>query len=186
MQHTVSRLLRASPAEFPLRFERVDLAVLIDRGCDHHRRLARERNLEIVCRAAGDVPPVWADRVATAVVADVLLTNAILASSPDGDIVVQIVSGPGGAVCTISDNRGLSPIQAARLLEFSTDPGPLPTDVEGHAVHGVAIAKRFVERMGGRLWSESEPGRGTTMSFRLPYHPLNKHAGEPEGNAPGS
>ena len=170
MQHTVGRLIRASPAEFPLKMDRVDLSTLMDRACNFHRRLAAEKQLQIVYRVSERVPHVWADRVAVAVVADNLLSNAIKVSDPGGVILVQIAPGPGGLVCSVHDHGiGLDAYDEARVSEHAAALGPAPTDLDVGIVHSLALARRFVERMGGKLWSESTPGSGMTFFFRLPY-----------------
>jgi signal transduction histidine kinase len=173
MQHTLGRLLRASaPAEFPLKPEFVNLVVLMKRACDFYQSAAVAKQLSIVCRSVGDIPSVWADRVAVAVVADNLLSNAIDFSLPGGEILVQIVAGPGGVVCSVLDRGpGLTPLEQARLFARAVTAGSTPIENEPPAGFGLQIAKEFIDRMGGRLWSESHAGQGTCFYFRLPYRP---------------
>jgi signal transduction histidine kinase len=145
-----------------LKQEYVDMPVLMSRACDFHRKSADLKQLQIVCRSIGEVPTAWADRVAVAVVADNLLSNAVKFSQPGGEIVVQVMPGPGGIVCSVLDNGpGLTSLEQAQLFDRGG---------RKSGKFGLAIAKEFVVRMGGRLWSDSEPGRGACFSFRLPYH----------------
>jgi histidine kinase len=171
MQHTVGRLLHVSaPESFPLKYECVNLPVLMERACEYHRRNAQQKQLQIVFRTIGDVPPAWADRVAVAVVADNLLSNAVMFSDPGGEIVVQIMPGPGGVVCSVRDyGPGLTTLAQAQLFHG----GPAtPSSKSGQPSGGIGltIAKELIDRMGGRLWSDSGAGQGATFSFRLPYH----------------
>jgi signal transduction histidine kinase len=178
MHHTVGRLLHGSgTGDVPLQPEYVDLSVLMERACDYYRPRATHKQLHITCQTAGKVPPAWADRVAVAVVADNLLSNAVKFSERGGEIVVQILPGPGGVVCSVRDNGpGLTPLEHARLFQPGVTAGPKPTAGESSTGFGLSIAKDFVDRMGGRLWSETELGRGSCFFFRLPYHPPGKHS----------
>lgn len=173
MEHTSSRLLQTTtPAEFPLKLEYIQLPGLMDRACDYYRAAARRKELEVTCRVVGKVPPAWADRVAVAVVADNLLSNAIKYSVPGGVILVQVMSGPGGVVCSVRDHGpGLDPADQARLFQRGVTLSTVPTGGEASSGFGLTIAKEFVDSMGGKLWVESEPGHGSCFSFRLPYHP---------------
>ena len=168
MQHAVGRLVSASaPRDFPLKLEHVNLRVLMERACDYHRRRADPKQLTINCRTIGRVPLVWGDRVAIAVVAENLLSNAVQVSPNHGSIEVQVITEPSYVVCTIHDGGpGLSKDLQDRLFHRSVAAAPIGS--EPQAGLGVKVAHEFVRRMDGDLWCESEPGRGARFSFRLP------------------
>jgi signal transduction histidine kinase len=169
MQHSVSRLVSMSaPRDFPLKLDRVNVPVLMDRACQYFRRRAGSDSAQLTCAPIGAVPLAWGDRVALAVVADNLLSNAVRVSSPHGRVRVQILAEPGHVVTSIKDSGpGLSRDEQAQLFELPLPPAAAPGDPPQRG-YGFAITKEFVRRMDGELWCESEPGRGACFSFRLP------------------
>jgi signal transduction histidine kinase len=168
MQHTVSRLVAMSvPRDFPLKLERVNIRVLMDRACEYYRRRTASQHLRLTCDAE-PVPLVSGDRVALAVVADNLLGNAVRVSKPRGTIRVTMTGEPGAVACTITDaGPGLTKEQVERLfrapLTQPVSPGP-----EHAGTYAVALADEYLRRMGGELECESEPGVGTSFTFRVP------------------
>jgi signal transduction histidine kinase len=168
MEHTVGRLLRvAAPSQFPLKPEHVNVPLLMERACQYYTRAAEQKQLRIASSSVGDIPPAWGDRVAVAVVADNLLSNAVKVSNLGGDIDVQVMADPEGVVCSVRDH-GAGMSERVRSLQHSTVMGG--GDEDPPAGFGLRICQEFLERMNGRLWIESESGRGTCVSFRLPYH----------------
>lgn len=165
MQHSVSRLVSMStPRDFPLKLDRVNLPVLLERACEYYRQRAAGTHVQITCTAVGPVPLAWADRVAVAVVADNLLSNAVRLSGPHGTVRVQVMAEPGHVVCCIRDSGpGLTREQRERIFQ-----PPAVAPGSGTTGYGLTIASEFVRRMDGDLWCESEPGKGACFSFRLP------------------
>jgi signal transduction histidine kinase len=169
MQHMIGRLLHASaPADFPLKPSHVNVRLLMERASQYYRRLAEPNQVAIVCLAASDIPLVWADRVAVAVVAENLLAYAVRISPSRSTIYVHITAEADGVVCSVRDaGPGLTRAQQDQLLQRMVD-GTAPRGADPNGASGLALAWEFVDRMAGTLWLDSEPGKGTRFSFRLP------------------
>jgi signal transduction histidine kinase len=169
MQHSVGRLVSLSAArDFPLKLDRVNVPVLMSRASEYFRRRTGTPGTQITCGAFGPVPLAWADRVALAVVADNLLSNAVRVSGPHGTVRVQVTSEPGHVVCSIKDSGpGLTPAEQKSLFEAPLPPPAVPGEPMQRG-YGFAISNEFIRRMDGDLRCESEPGRGACFSFRLP------------------
>ena len=172
MQHSVGRLVTlATPRDFPLKLDYVNLSVMMERSCEHFRRRTGGELLQITCRTIGRVPLAWGDRVALAVVADNLLTRAVRVSRPHSVIGVQIMAEPGHVVCSVADaGPALSREEQAALFQpllqmaAQTKPGDEKADLS----LGRAIAHEFIPRMDGDLWCEKAGADGTVISFRVP------------------
>ncbi len=176
MQHSISRLVTISPPrDFPLKRDSVNIVVLMQRACDYHRRRGGPHHVRILVDTEGTIPLVWGDRVALAVIASNLLTNAVHVSPPGSTIHVTLTHEPGRVVVAIRDaGPGI-----AKDDQVRTFPGPrretlsrsvretAPPSMTGEG-YGVAVAREFVRRLDGELWCESEPGHGAVFLFSLP------------------
>ncbi|MBT8491952.1 MAG: HAMP domain-containing histidine kinase [Deltaproteobacteria bacterium] len=93
-----------------------------------------------------------------------LVSNAVLATEPGQNVTVRLDVDGDEAVLAVSDSgRGMTPEVVARLGEiFFTTRGDRSSGL------GVGICRRIVEEHGGTLSFESELGRGTTATIRLP------------------
>jgi two-component system sensor histidine kinase/response regulator len=148
------------------------------RACEYYKMAATHKGLTISYSPGTGVPLAYGDRVAIAVVADNLLSNAVKYSKHDGSIQVEVVPGPGGVASRICDSgQGLTAAEQARLFQPGARVGPSPTGGEPSIGYGLVIVKQLVERMGGRVWVESEPGQGACFSFRIPYLPAEPARG---------
>ncbi|HEX4744449.1 MAG TPA: ATP-binding protein [Candidatus Limnocylindria bacterium] len=116
-------------------------------------------------------PPVRiaADRDHLEQVLNNLIANAVKYSPDGGDITVRV--GQDGDAATISVQDAGIGIPAEELDAvfglFYRSPDRRARDVGGMGL-GLYISKEIVDRHGGRIWAESEIGRGTTFQVRLP------------------
>jgi len=97
-----------------------------------------------------------------------LLWNAVKFTPPGGAVDVQAVRRNGEVRVSVADTGpGIDPEDQERIFEEFQQAAAGREQHEGTGL-GLALSKRLVELHGGRLWVESEPGRGSTFVFTLP------------------
>jgi signal transduction histidine kinase len=134
---------------------------------------AHQKGLELVCHAAADVPDALvgdADRLRQILIN--LVGNAIKFTE-QGEVAVWIERArQAGAESEVhfavaDTGIGIAADKQQAILEPFTQADGSTTRQYGGTGLGLAIAKQLVELMGGRLWLESEPDRGSTFHFTV-------------------
>jgi PAS domain S-box-containing protein len=162
----------------------VRLDEVIREVADAIRLLCDEKSQRLVVDIEPHVGPVLGDRLRLTQVVNTLARNACRHTGPGGRIALSLSRAQDAVRVDVSDTGiGLSPEKQARV--FQRFYRPEGSKSRG-ANLGLPLAKSLVEIHGGRLWVESEQGKGSTFSFVLP---LQTAAPDEEGivmeEAPG-
>ncbi len=98
-----------------------------------------------------------------------LLSNAVKFTSEGGRISLKAGRTDGTVEIAVTDTGiGIAPEDQAAVFEEFRQVGSDETRKQEGTGLGLTLAKKFVELHGGRIWVESEPGRGSTFTFTLP------------------
>jgi two-component system, NtrC family, sensor kinase len=98
-----------------------------------------------------------------------LLSNAVKFTPEGGRISVKAGRKDGLVEIAVRDTGiGIAPEDQAAIFEEFRQVGSDETRKQEGTGLGLTLAKRFVELHGGRIWVESELGRGSTFAFTLP------------------
>ena len=117
----------------------------------------------------GELPTITADKLAMEQIMGNLLDNALKYLDPARTGKIAILAEQNGEeiVFHVSDNgRGIAQEDMHKVFEIFRRAGK--QDVPGEGM-GLAYVKTLVRRQGGRIWCESEPGKGTTFNFTIPH-----------------
>jgi GAF domain-containing protein len=145
----------------------VEVAQLALQGCEV---TAAATGIRLRLDAEPNLPAISADRDRLNQVFDNLLANAIKFSPSGGVITVSVHREMDAILVTVADTGiGIPRDRLHRVFERFYQVDGSSTRRFGGAGVGLAIVKRIVEAHGGRIWVESEPGKGTTFYFTLPF-----------------
>jgi signal transduction histidine kinase len=171
MAHIVDDLLdiaKIEAGELNLECQPISLGELITQNIARNRSLAARKQLEVVCELAEEVRPVTVDSAKIEQVLNNLISNAIKFSTAGKKIVIRLALAGENCLISVSDEGCGIPLDKQPHLFEPFKKGQAGTAGEKSIGLGLVVVKRIVEGHGGRIWFESQVGRGTTFFVSLP------------------
>ena len=155
----------------------LSLIPVVQNAINITQAIAKQKNLTVDFVTDPDLPLVSCDKDRLVQVVTNLLSNAIKFTPEEGRIDVEAKvaeagesgEAPGMAVVSVSDTGiGIAPENLEAVFEKFKQVGDTLTDKPQGTGLGLPICKEIIEHYGGRIWVESELGKGSTFSFSLP------------------
>jgi signal transduction histidine kinase len=154
------------------RMEPTSMLEVIDHALATTSGLFEAKGLSVERALPPALPLVVADRDSLTQVVINLLSNAVKFTE-QGTVTCRARATEEGIVVAVVDTGiGIAPADQGVVFEkFTQVGGDTLTDKPHGTGLGLPICREIVERHGGRIWLESELGRGSTFSFLLPLAP---------------
>jgi two-component system sensor histidine kinase/response regulator len=169
--NSILDLTRVESGQLTLEQTSFNLAELAERVLDTLAIRTRETRVELIARFAPDLP---ATLIGDPLRVNQVLTNLVgnaLKFTEHGEVVVSIERDsqsrdPGALRFSVSDTGiGIPPEKLTAIFSPFAQADSSTTRRYGGSGLGLAIVERLVHLMGGRVWVESEVGKGSTFNF---------------------
>jgi len=166
-------LAKLKAGQVEVRRSKVDLADLIEDVMALFMPLFEKKEIQAVADVAGALPPVQVDEEKIRQVITNLASNA-LKFTPSGGRITISAKNQSDFVEVMVQDTGVGIPEEEKEAVFERfrqvkSPHAAVTGQKGTGL-GLAIAKGNVEVHGGRIWIESELGKGTRVHFTIPFH----------------
>ncbi len=140
---------------------------LITSAADRMKMQAERAGLKLSVNCEDDLPNIHADKSRLEQVLVNIIHNAVKFTKPGGEVNVEAVSGEDGIRFAVQDTGvGIPAESLSRIFErfYRVDKSRTGS---GTGL-GLSISKHIVEAHGGRIWAESDEGRGSVFYFVIP------------------
>lgn len=167
--------------QIKMRFEEVDLYALTEDVFEQFK--GKHNKKEIALRIDGRLRKVLvlADRQRIFQVLTNFISNAIKHSEEGGEVIVSFSVRKKSVITRVKDfGEGIAPEHINRIFERFYRVDKSRSREKGGTGLGLAIVKHILDGHGTRAEVESEPGKGSTFSFKLPRARTDEHAHDRE------
>jgi len=153
-----------------IKHERIGVDKLIEHARVSLAPLAKQKGLRFEVHVPEESVEVFADEDRLVQVLNNLISNAIKFTK-EGGVTVSVSVDDGSMRCVIEDTgTGISEDDMPRLFHKFVQIGRTHGAGRKGTGLGLVIAKNIVELHGGKIWVESELGKGTRFAFELPVY----------------
>ncbi|HSB02816.1 MAG TPA: GAF domain-containing sensor histidine kinase [Anaerolineales bacterium] len=152
-----------------VRRQKVSLAKIAEDVTLLFRDEAKSRNITLTCETGGTPYYLDVDEAKINIALSNLVKNSLQFTEAGGHVTVRIKEDAGCFEVSVADNGiGIPARDLPRVFERFFQVETHLTRRYGGMGLGLSVAKAMVELHGGRIWVESEEGKGSTFTFLLP------------------
>ncbi len=165
-------LAKIEAGKFTWNMSSLAISQVIERAVAATSSLFEDRNLTLVKSIEPSLPTFHGDRDRLIQVVINLISNAVKFTE-SGSIACAAILRDNEIVVSVTDSGiGIKPEDQPQVFEKFKQVGDTLTDKPKGTGLGLPICREIVEHHGGRIWVDSEIGKGSTFSFTLPTDPL--------------
>jgi len=170
-------LALADAGQLRLNLRPTDATLVLGTMVDNLSLVAEAQQITLDVQVPDDLPWVQADPDRLGQVLRNLLINALRHTSSGGTVTVTARKAAGAVQVSVADTgEGIAPEDLPHVFErfWRADPSRTRTEEAGlgrwarRTGLGLAVAHSLIEAQGGRIWADSELGRGSTFHFTVP------------------
>jgi len=141
---------------------------VLDRATAATSSLFEKNKLELINEVENDLPQIMGDKDRLIQTVINLISNAVKFTD-NGSVTCRIKRIDDQLIISVIDTGiGITKEDLEKVFEKFKQVGDTLTDKPKGTGLGLSICRQIVEQHGGRIWVESEPGRGSNFSFSLP------------------
>jgi len=149
--------------------EDVNIKEIIEIALHNVQKHAKDKSINIMVKCPENVPVIRTDKDKLIRVFVNLLTNAIKFTPEEGEVTIIVEDHEDHLQTSIKDNGiGISKEKRDKIFDKFYQVDSTATRKAGGTGLGLAIIKGIIDGQGGNIYLESETGKGSTFTFRLP------------------
>src|SRR5262245_36929888 len=178
MINDILDLAKMESGKMEVRLSEFKIGALVSAQCDMGRPLAERKNIDVDDTVEQNLPPLWHDQAKVQQILNNLLSNAIKFTPEGGRIVISATRDEFGDLRLMVEDTGIGISAEDQQLIFekfrqapgvSKDGDAMTREYSGTGL-GLSMVRELCKLLGGDVSVESELGKGSTFSVRLPWH----------------